>query len=82
MSDNKEDKLALLYIEDINSIISFKDWIKKNLPSFAERDPTENEIERFLDFVENKKREQIKPEKAADWRDRIKVLRERVRKQP
>jgi hypothetical protein len=81
MSDNKEDKLALLYIEDINSIISFKDWIKKNLPSFVKRDPTENEIERFLDFVEDKKRDQIRPDKAPDWRDRIKTLRMRVRKQ-
>ncbi len=82
MSNKERDKLALMYIEDINSIVSLKDWIKKNLPSFSEREPTENELIRFIDFIEDKKNDQIRSENAADWRERISTLRDRVRKQP
>lgn len=69
-----------MYIEDINSIISFKDWIKNNLPSYKNREPTEDELEKFLKFIEDKKRDQIRSENAAEWREKIKVLKERSKK--
>lgn len=80
MSEEKKEKLALLYIEDINSIISFKDWIKTNLPSYKDKDPSEDDLEKFLSFIENKKRDQIRSENAAEWREKIKELRGRVGK--
>tara|TARA_Y100000114_G_C11764050_1_gene332064 strand:+ start:13017 stop:13265 length:249 start_codon:yes stop_codon:yes gene_type:complete len=81
MSKDNEKKLSLLYIEDINSMISFKDWIKNNLPSYKDKDPTESEMESFINFIENKKRDQIRSENAPEWREKIKVLRERNKKQ-
>lgn len=80
MSDDKKKKMKLLYIEDINSMISFKDWIKNNLPSYKDKDPTESEMESFINFIENKKRDQIRSENAPEWREKIKVLRERCNK--
>jgi hypothetical protein len=80
MSEDKKEKLSLMYIEDINSIISFKDWIKNNLPSYKNREPTEDELEKFLKFIEDKKRDQIRSENAAEWREKIKVLKERSKK--
>ena len=81
MSKDNEKKLSLLYIEDINSMISFKDWIKNNLPSYKDKDPTKSEMESFINFIENKKRDQIRSENAPEWREKIKVLRERNKKQ-
>ena len=78
---SKEKELVLMYIEDVNSIVSFKDWIKKNLPSYKDVDPSDSDIEKFLNFIENKKRDQIRSENAAEWREKIKVLRDRVGKQ-
>lgn len=77
---SKEKDLVLMYIEDVNSIISFKDWIKKNLPSYKDVDPSDSDIEKFLNFIENKKRDQIRSENATEWREKIKVLRDRVGK--
>ena len=39
-----------------------------------------SEMESFINFIENKKRDQIRSENAPEWREKIKVLRERCNK--
>tara|TARA_R100000152_G_C6632757_1_gene79810 strand:+ start:249 stop:500 length:252 start_codon:yes stop_codon:yes gene_type:complete len=51
----EKDKLLALKFSDINSIISFKKWLKNNLDHYDGRKiPSDNEILIFLDFIKRK----------------------------
>lgn len=48
---NDEKKVAGLTLENLNSKISFSDWICKNLKIYKNKKPTDEEIKIFLNYI-------------------------------
>tara|TARA_Y100000310_G_C20242759_1_gene605398 strand:+ start:173 stop:442 length:270 start_codon:yes stop_codon:yes gene_type:complete len=63
---------------DLNSLESFKEWVKENLSLYSdEREPSEDELRKLLEYVKNKSEEQ-KVDQKIKWFDKLDGLVERV----
>ena len=72
----------VLKFDDINSLISFKEWIKDNLTLYGEDQKIkDSHLETFLNYIQEETK-RLHPEVKKDWREKIKELSERLKDGP
>ena len=72
----------VLKFDDINSLVSFKEWIKDNLTLYEEDQKIkDSHLETFLNYIQEETRH-LHPEVKKDWREKIKELLERLEDGP
>jgi len=49
----KDNLKIALKIDDIRSIISFREWLKDNLDVFKSKNPSNEEVLIYLDYIKN-----------------------------
>ena len=68
----------VLNLDDLNSLISFEEWIKNNLSLYPDDEKvSSNHLKIFLQYIKNNARDQRVQDKKA-WFDQIDQLLERA----
>ncbi len=68
----------VLKLEDINSLISFEEWVKDNLSLYKEGGKVPSgHLKVFLEYIQQDLN-MIEAEQRRDWKEKVKTLLERV----
>jgi len=77
--DSEKDKYLALKLSDLNSMISFKEWLVDNLDIYKDpkKSPSDSEILIFLNFIKSKVFD-VKILEKKEYLKKIKQIKKRI----